>query len=289
MLLIGAGLALALRTSGWAVIGNVVVGLTFGLMAGGVLSGGFGQSTPFTICGASGTVSPAPDGAPATGTLGPAASVSLNVDCGDLTVSAAPGDGWSIAWPSEGVSAPDIGSSDQAHLDAQFGRRHGFAVGDPAARWDVVLPQDPSIDLSVDVGAGSVRAALGSAHVASLNATVNAGDARLDLSGAVGTRSVGGSVNAGSLRLSLPPPSGSLTGTLTVNAGSVSVCAPSGVPLRITVDDQTLGSTNFARRGMTQDGNAWTRGSWASSSSRIDLRVSVNLGSITLDPENGCG
>ena len=289
MLLIGAGLALALRNTGWAAVGNVVVGLAFGLMAGGVVAGGVSPGAPLSVCGVPGTASAGPNGAPVTGTLAPEASVRLAADCGTLNVTTAAGSGWSIAWPAEGVTAPDIGSPDGANLDAEFGQRHGFAVGEPAARWDVVLPEDPSINLSLEVGAGSLRAALGSAHVASVDAAVNGADARLDLGGAIGTRSVSGSVNAGSLRVTLPTPSDGLSGTFAANVGSVSICAPSGVPLRITVDGEALGSVNFGQRGMAQDGSIWTRGAWASSPSRLDLHVSVNLGSITLDPENGCG
>ncbi len=288
MLLIGAGLALVLRNTPLASLGNVVVGLAFGLMAGGVVGGGVGPTAPFAVCGVGGSEPSAVNGPPATGTLGSQASVSLAVDCGALTVSSAPGSDWSVAWPSEGVSAPDIGSGSD-HLDASFGQRHGFAVGEPAARWDVVLPEDPSIDLSVDVGAGSLRAGLGSTRVAELAATVNAGDARIDLTAARGTTSASGSVNAGSLRVALPAPDAPLTGTFTANAGSVSICTPPGVPLRITVDDVTLGSTNFAQRAMAQAGNVWTRGAFGPGTAGISLHVSVNVGSITLDPEDGCG
>ncbi len=288
MLLIGAGLALVLRHTPLVSLGNVVVGLTFGLMVGGVVGGGLAPGAPFALCGVGGSTATSSNGPPTAGTLGTHASVSLAVDCGALTVSSAPGSDWSVAWPSQGVSAPDIGSGSD-HLDARFGQQHGFAVGEPAARWDVVLPEDPSTELSVDVGAGSLRASLGGARVASLAATVNAGDARIDLTGAPGVTSASGSVNAGSLRVALPRPGSGLTGTFSANAGSIAICTPSGTPVRITVDDNTLGSTNFAQRAMTQNGNVWTRGSFSPGTPGIDLHVSVNVGSIDLDPEDGCG
>jgi hypothetical protein len=288
MLLVGIGLALVLRHTPLVALGNLVVGLTFGLMAGGVVGGGFAPGAPFAVCGVGGSTATGPNGPPTTGTLGSNASVSLAVDCGALTVSTATGSDWSIAWPSVGVSAPDIGSGSD-HLDASFGRRHGFGVGEPAARWDVVLPEDPSIALSVDVGAGSLRASLASARVASLVANVNAGDAHIDLTGSRGATSASGSVNAGSLRVALPAPDTGLTGTFSANAGSIAMCTPSGVPLRITVDDNTLGSTNFAQRAMAQNGNVWTRGPFSPGTPSIDLHISVNVGSITLDPEDGCG
>ena len=289
MLLIGAGLGLALRNTPWVALGNVVVGLTLGLMAGGIVGGGFGPSAPFAFCGVPGSGPAAQNGQPVTGTLASEASVSLVVDCGDLTLSSAPGSGWSIAWPAQGVGTPDVGSPDSRTLDARFGQRHGFGVGDPAARWEAVLPEDPAMDVSVELGAGSVRASLGGAHVSSLATTVNAGDAHFDLGTAIGTSLVTGDVNAGSLSVAFPEPGGTLSGALTANAGSIRICAPAGVPLRITMGNQALSSVNFAQQGMAQDGNTWTRGAWGSATSRIDLRVSVNLGSITLDQENGCG
>jgi hypothetical protein len=288
LVLIGIGLGLALRHTPWVSLGNVVVGITCGLIAGGFAGGGVGTSAPFGICGASGSTT-AENGQPVTGTLGSGAFVSLEVNCGQLSVSSAPGSGWSIAWPAQGVSAPDVASPDGQTLNARFGQTRGFSLGDPAARWDVVLPDDPALDVSMELGAGSVRANLGGTHVSSLAATVNAGDAHIDLSGATGTSAVTGDVNAGSMSVALPPAAGTLAAVITANAGSVRICAPAGVPVRITMGSQTLSSVNFAQRGMTQEGDTWTRGAWGSAASRIDLRVSVNLGSITLDPEDGCG
>jgi hypothetical protein len=289
LLLIGFGLGLALHRTRWAVVGNVVVGLSFGLIAGGAVGGGIGPSGPFALCGVTGGTTSSPNGQPVVGNLAAEASVQLAVDCGALTVSSAPGSGWSIAWPADGGHPPDLGPAGGGLLDAQFGQRHGFGVGGPAARWDVVLPEDPVLDVALDVGAGSVRADLAGAHLRSTSATVNAGDARLNVSGTLGLGSVRGDVNAGSMRVALPEPSGSLAGTFHVNVGTVSICTPTDAPLRITVDGQTLGSTNFAQRGLVKDGNVWTRGAWSTASSHIDLEVSVNLGSITLDPEDGCG
>ena len=172
----------------------------------------------------------------------------------------------------------------------EFGAQHGFGLGDPAGRWwDMTLPADPATSLSLSVNAGSARVGLGGAHVTSLDASVNAGDARVDLSESVGTTSITGSANAGSLGMVLPTPGGTLTGSLSANAGSVRICTPSGVPLRIRAGDEPLGSNNFAARGLTQNGNTWTRGVYGLGTPQIDLTVSANLGSITLDPEDGCG
>jgi hypothetical protein len=289
LLLIGVGLGLALRNTAVEALGGVLVALTFGLMVGGLVAGGFGATPPFVVCGAGGDQAASPAGQPVTGTLGAEASVDLSADCGALTLVTAPGSQWSISWPADSASNPEVLQADSARLRVAFGRNHGFGIGDPAARWDMTFPADPRVGLSVSVNAGSAKLSFDGAHVSSLSGSVNAGDARIDLSKAVGTASVSGSANAGSLSIALPTPEGTLTGSVSANAGSVSVCTPAGVPLRVKVGNNPLGSTNLKDRGLTQDGDVWTRGDWAAATSRIDLSVSTNLGSMTLDPEDGCG
>jgi len=288
LILIGAGLGLALRNTPAVALGNVVVGLTFGLMSGGLIVGGLG-SAPVAFCGTTGNTDAAPGGRPLTGTLGAGAGVDLSVNCGSLTLAPQAGTGWSIVWPAGTNRDPQVRTSSEKELRVEMGTRSGFGVGDHAAHWDMALPADPTIDLSLSVNAGSAKALLAGAHISSLSASVNAGDARIDLSGAYGPTSVTGSANAGTLSIGLPEPSATLTGSLTANAGSVRICVPAGTPLRIKAGDEPLGSNNFAQRGLTQSGNVWTRGAWDGAISRIDLTVSANLGSITLDPEDGCG
>jgi hypothetical protein len=288
LILIGAGLGLALRNTPAAALGNVVVGLAFGLMGGGLIVGGLG-SAPVAFCGTAGNTDVQTQGHQASGTLAGGASVDLSLDCGSLTLAAQPGTGWSIAWPADSSRAPQFNTSSTGRLHVELGAQRGIGIGDPAAHWDMQLPADPTLDLSLSVNAGSAKVALGGAHLSSLSASVNAGDAKIDLTGASGPTSVTGSANAGTLSIALPEPNATLTGSLSANAGSVRICVPSGTPLRIRVGDEPLGSNNLAQRGLTQNGGVWTRGSWDTAVSRIDLTVSANLGSITLDPDDGCG
>ena len=288
LLLIGAGLGLALRSTPFASVGNIVVGLAFGLMAGGLVVGGLG-SAPVAFCGTTGNTDGGPTGHQASGTLAGGASVDLNVDCGSLTLAAQPGTGWLLSWPATTTREPRVITSTSGKLRVELGAQRGIGIGDPAAHWDMQLPADPTIDVNLSVNAGSAKVALGGAHVSSLSASVNAGDAKIDLSGTSGPTSLTGSANAGTLSIALPEPSATLTGSLSANAGSIRICVPAGTPLRIRVGDEPLGSNNFAQRGLTQTGSVWTRGPWDTAVSRIDLTVSANLGSITLDPEDGCG
>jgi hypothetical protein len=284
LLLIGAGLGLALRGTAFAVAGNIVVGLTFGLICGGIVVGGIGAA-PLAFCG----TSSAADAGAATsrsGSLGDPATVDLQVDCGSLAATSQPGAEWSIFWP-KAASAPKVQTADSS-VSIEMGNQHGFAVGNPNAHWTLALPADVAMDLSLEVNAGSAKLALGNARIRSANVSVNAGEAHLDLAAATGTQQVDASVNAGSLSIALPQSSGGLRGTLSTNAGSLRLCAPPNAPLTIHVDE-SLGSNNFAVRGLVRSGDTWTRGVAGVGGGAIELTLHASLGSVTLDPEDGCG
>lgn len=286
LLLIGAGLGLALRGTSLASVGNIVVGLAFGLMAGGLVVGGIG-SAPVTFCGTGSGGETAANNSSRAGTLVDGAKVDLQVDCGSLTASSQAGSDWSVAWP-KGATNPRIQASDGS-LRVEMGNQHGFAVGNSNASWTIGLPSDPAIDLSLAVNAGSAKLRQLQAHVTSASVSVNAGDARVDLTQVTGLRTVDGSVNAGSLSIALPAMSTQLSGNLSANAGNLRICTPPDVPLRIQMSDEPLGSNNFSQRGLTRSGDTWTRGVVGVGDGGISLEVSASLGTITLDPEDGCG
>ena len=73
---------------------------------------------------------------------------------------------------------------------------------------------------------------------------------------------------------------------MSANAGSLELCVPDGVDLRIRLEDNALGSNNFAEAGLVEVGDTWTR--VGGGSARIDITASANLGSITLNPDDGC-
>jgi hypothetical protein len=291
LLLVGAGLGLALARTRAAFVGGVVMALVFGLMGGGLVAGGLGTGSGLALCGfgsdSAGGASSAP-GAPAPhGTFGETADVQLSADCGSLTVDTAAGRDWAVAWPASHGNPPVIDAAGD-RLSVRAARRTGLGAGTVASSWAVTLPRDPVLALAMSVNAGTARGSLAGLHVGSLDLSVNAGDAHLDLTGAIGVRDVTASANVGSLAITFPQPDGVLSGSLSANAGSLRICVPSGAPLLVRTGDQSLGSNNLADRGLVRSGDTWTRGS-PTSGTRLDLRLEANLGSITLDPEDGCG
>lgn len=286
LVLVGLGLGLLLRRTRIAVVGGLVVAVTFGAIGGGLLAGGRPPGG-FDACAfgaGSDTGSPF---ATQTGTFGPEARVGLDLSCGELSARGADGTGWTVGGTADGGRAPEIRSSGD-RLAVRSAEQHGIALGVRGSSWDVTLPRQVSLALDVSVNAGSARLNLASLRVPDLDISVNAGDATVWAFGLVEAGSVSASVNAGSLVISLPVPTSDLGGSLSVNAGSIEVCVPDGVGLRIRMDGGALGSNNYDDRGLVRAGDTWTRPGFDTAAQQIELSVSANLGSITLNPESGC-
>jgi len=285
LILIGLGLGLVLARTRLAVVGGLVVAVTCGLMAGAVTAGATSAGTGLGACGI-GAGGGAPRSFPGvSGSLVEDAGVRLEMSCGKVDITAAPGAGWTLAGSSPDGRAPDVLATD-TRLDVRAPNRTGLTLASASTAWQVALPQATSINLTLVVNAGSAKASLGGARVGSLSLTVNAGDARLSLRETAGLGQLAASVNAGSLAIDLP--ASGLAGHLTVNAGSAKICTPDGVGLRLRTADHALGSTNFAQRGLLEADSTWTTPGYDAAPIHIDLDVSANLGSITLNPEDGC-
>jgi hypothetical protein len=283
LILIGIGIGLMLQRTRLAAVGGLVVAITFGLLGGSLLATGI--SGPFSGCGIGvGTGSGTPFET-RTGTFGSEAGVDLELNCGEVTVSPATGTGWSVSGSDADGDGPDLSASAN-RLRVLAPERSGMGFMRGGQRWQVTLPTDPLLDLDLSVNAGSARVDLAGAHVADASVSVNAGDIRMDLSGTQGLGSLSASVNAGSLGLSLP--AASVTGSVSSNLGSIELCVPSGVGLRFRGADNALSSNNFGDRGLSESDGTWTSSDFASATVRIDLSASASLGSITLNPENGC-
>lgn len=286
LILVGMGLGLILARTRAALVGGLVVAVTFGLMGGALIATGFNPGIGVTTCGFASGHGGTPF-AEQRGSFSGDASVRLEMSCGDVTATAVDGSGWTVGGASDDGQVPAI-RRDDARLVITARERRGVAIANAASSWQVTLPRDRSVAIDLTVNAGSGSLDLAGMTVPSVDASVNAGETRIDLSGSRGTERLTASVNAGSLTVLLPIPGGVLHGNISANAGSASLCAPAGVSMRFR-SDESLGSVNFGDRGLVRSGDTWsTPGYDTAGTSRIDLTVSANLGSITLDPEDGC-
>lgn len=275
VIIIVIGLAVIAARTPFAVVAAVVAALVVGGMAG-TLVAGFPSGFSFGCEGdAEQTLT---DG----GSFDGDAEVDLSLNCGEMNVTTAAGSDWSIDARYAG-DAPQI-ESDGTSLRVESGDNFSFfGFADADQSWDVTLPSDPTLDLSVDANAASSTLDLADATFSAMSVEANAGEVNVRLPGSsVAELSV--DANAGSVSIEVDDGT-EVSGSVEINAGSVDLCVPDGVGLAITMsDDNVTFSHNLDELGLTREGDVWRLGT----SDAVELSVEGNAASFTLNPEEGC-
>lgn len=106
MILIGLGIGLLLGRTRFEFIGGLIVAATFGLIVGGLLSGGMGEGAAGPCGGYGGAAFPERNGTISAA----AATVDVGADCGNVTIATAPGIVWLVAGEDRGGLAPQVQS-----------------------------------------------------------------------------------------------------------------------------------------------------------------------------------
>lgn len=277
LILVAIGVALVLRRTQFNVAGGMLAAAVPGLILGSAIAVGPragwdcapGDDAFRTVATEQGTFS------------GPA-RVDVTTGCGTLTITTHPGTGWDVlAGNTDGYAPVVDATSDGLSLrNARSDRWFGFHGRDS---WQMTLPTSRIDDLEVEVNAGEGRTDLAGADIGALAVTTNAGRSTVDL---VATRvgSIAASVNAGKLTMDLPS-ADDVAGSISVNAGDAEVCVPDSVGLRVR-SSGALSSTEL--NGLVQRDGAWETPDYASAAHHADLSVSVNLGSLRINPVGGC-
>jgi len=218
------------------------------------------------------------------GTFEDGASVDLDLSCGRLEVGTGPGSSWEARTADGANLARTLDASAQRLAISSGDRTFRFGRPWDAEIWKIVIPTDVRIGrFNAQVNAGEARLDLGGARLGEVAFDVNAGDFRADLTGAIVER-FAVEVNAGAATIHLPNGADS-SGTFTVNAGGLSICVPDGLGVRI-VESGELSSTSFP--GFERTGGAWQTPNYATATIRADVTVTVNVGSVDIDPEGDC-
>jgi hypothetical protein len=277
VILIVVGLAIVLARTPFAVIGVIVAALVVGFAAGAVIASGPG----FGDCG---DVQGSPDTTTGAFTAA-AASVDLDMNCGDLAVGLAEGSAWEAVTTSEDGQAVSVeADADSLEIRSNTG---GFPFSRDRQDWDITLGRDVEYDLALGINASEGRMDLSDGSFTSLEAHPNAGSLDINLSGSE-VQELDLQLNAGSLSL-VTDAETQLAGRLGVNAGSIDLCTAPEVGLRITVDANVTFSHNLDESGLQRAGeNTYTSDSFASATRTIDLELEGNAASFTLNPEEGC-
>ena len=276
ILVIGLGVGLLLRGTRFGVAGGVLAAAMPGLLFGGLV-----VAAPDFMpeCGSAEPASYATR----QGTFDGAASVDLRLDCGELSVTTAPGTGWHVQTGDTPGASPTVDASADRLSVSSADQRHRFGLPSGGDALVITLPADSTLDLAAEVNAGRGRFDLAGARLGDVQLDVNAGDVQVDLTGAtLGRLSMDVNAAAASVRL---PATGDFEADFAVNAAELNVCAPADLGLRIH-QDVVLGDTTYS--GLVRNGDTWETPGYAMATSHADVTISVNVGSVDVNPEGGC-
>jgi hypothetical protein len=281
LILVGIGVGLILSRTRYGFLGGSIVAATFGVIVGGLLAGG----VAIECGGGNAGAAFAPMQGPLTGT---SASVDVDLSCGDLTMTVAPGNNWRIEGQDRDGTGPNLNADNDSISVSTRDRDRGIfgALGDRQT-WRVTLPDGPLLDTQLTLNAGSSTVNLAGANLSTFKTTLNAGSATVDLGSVHQIRDVKIVLNAGSLGLTLP--NLSVTGSIEVNAGSIELCVAPGAGLRLQTEESIVSSYDYEGHGLVKSGSTWQTPGFDGAAVRIDLRTQANAGSISLDPVGGCG
>ncbi len=273
LILIGIGLALLLGRRSIGLVLVAVTALVLGTLGGAALAGADVGVGNFTSCLDTGDESASLD---REGSFSGPGSISLDLDCGSADLTTAPGSNWALQADYRGD--PPLIQSGASSLEVSA--PDGFGSG--RQDWTVTAPADRLRSVDLEANAASSSLVLAGATLDQVQVDANAGEVLIDGSGA-SIAELDVEVNAGRARITLD--ASTTTGDLSVNAGAIELCVPADASLRLEVPDQFTFASNLESRGLTRDGDTWTR---AGTAGPIVLTIDGNAASFTLDPEEGC-
>jgi len=276
IVVIGLGIGLLLRGTRFGVAGGMLAAALPGLLFGGLVTA---SSDLVPAC----RIAEPASYATQQGTFGGPASVDLRLDCGDITVTMGPGTGWHVQTGDHAGAAPVVDSSTDRLSVWSADQRHRFGSHWGGDAFVVTLPTNRPLDLDVEVNAGRGRLDLAGAQLGDVRLDANAGDLNVNLTGATLVR-LSMEVNAAKASVRLPA-TGDFEADFMVNAADMSVYAPPELGLSIS-QDVVLGSTTYS--GLVRNGNGWETPGYSTATSHADVTISVNVGSVDINPEGGC-
>ena len=276
IILIALGLALVAGRSQVAVIGTAVTAIILGVAAGGALATG---NPWFGLLGDCATGRNTTSQLDQSGSFQSSAAVRLNLSCGTLQASTGDGSDWALHADYSGPPPTIAASADRLEI------RSPDSGGSRRQAWNLSLPSAAlgALDLQANAGSGTIN--LAGAEVGNLSAEINAFDLSVDASEAKVER-LDLTLNAGRARISLG--GGPLTGDLSVNAGAIELCVPASAQLQIKLTNQVTFAQNLDDRGLSQNGDLWTRNGNGDLATAIQLTVDGAAASFTFDPDGGC-
>lgn len=280
LILVAIGLSMILSRTPLAPLGTVAAAAVVGIAAGALIGVG-----PIAA-GCSGAEPGSAGGSleDRSGSFGARADVVLHFDCGTLQVRSVSGDQWTVSSGQSGGDAAQIdATADRLEVSSN---NEGQLWDNGRQRWNVSLPAGTAYQLDIQPNAADSTIDLTGGRFDRVSLQPNAGSVRLDLRGAqVDLFDL--SLNAGSAWMQLGSDA-SMSGTLSVNAGSIELCTEPDVALRLVMNESVAFSHNLEGSDLVRSGDTWSTSGYADAAHQVELRVTGNAGSFTLNPEGGC-
>ena len=275
--IIAIGAGVVLRRSRFALIAGVLAAMMPGL----VLGGGLAVAPRYAVeCGQHGAQS---NPETRSGTFSGAATVELEANCGSLAIGMQPGGAWQLTASDTAGRVPIVTATERSLQVISNGHDNWDLSDSGRDSWKLALPTTELDRLALTVNAGQASMVLPGATVSSLLVTGNAADLSVDATQAT-IEDLDATLNFGRLSIRLPA-QGLHSGAIRVGAGQLLLCVPFGLGMQV----QFTGTPREVRvNGLLNDGSIWENEEYASASSRADLRVRVNFGSVAINPIGGC-
>jgi hypothetical protein len=279
LIVVGIGVGILLQRTRLEVLGGLLIAATFGTMLGSAFATG-GLSG--FACGTDRGTTPL---AERSGTFGGPATIDVEVACGGFTLRGIGGDDWRFSGTGDPARQPSLAdAADSLRIRSSTESAWvPFVSGGEA--WLVEAPTEVPLKLRVQVNAGDATIQPAAAALEEVDVEVNFGSVQMDLGAATSLENLRVQANMGSIAIDLPAVS--FSGRLQVNVGSIEVCAPAGAGLRIRAQT-SIGTSDFGDEGLVLDGQTWETPGFDDAAVRIDLSTETNLGSLSLNPEDGC-
>jgi hypothetical protein len=275
--IIAIGAGIVFRRSRYALVAGVLAALVPGLVLGGGLAVAPRHSFD---CGEQAAPSNAET---QRGSFSGPATVELEANCGSLAIGTQPGSAWQLTTSNTAGRLPIVHSNESALQVVSYGH-DDWEFGDTGRdSWALALPTTELDRLAMTVNAGRASLALPGATVNTLLVTGNAADISVDATQAT-IADLNATLNFGRLSIRLPA-QGLHSGAVRLGAGQLLLCVPFGLGMHV----QFTGTPREVRvNGLVTDGSIWESEGYASASSRADLSVKVNFGSVLINPIGGC-
>ena len=171
LILIGFGIAILLGRSRVAAVGTAIAAVVLGVLVGGAIASGGMWIGNFGECGPASADAERVD---KTGTFEGMSTIDLDLRCGSVTLTTAPGSAWQLEAAYEGA-APTVNESPTS-LEVRTLDGSGVRHND----WSVTAPTDGLSRLNLRTNAATASVALADANLQDLRVDANAGDILID-------------------------------------------------------------------------------------------------------------